>query len=73
MKWTKEPPYREGWYWIKLFFEFRTEIRIVNVQYLVTGSNELYFTDGDGIYDVDHTSAEWSGPIPEPEDITCQI
>ena len=76
LKWTKEPPQEEGWYWIKLFYEFNTEKRIVYVQELVTGSiGALYFTDGDGIFtdgesiiDVEHVSAEWAGPIPEPED-----
>ena len=69
LKWTKEPPQEEGWYWIKLFYEFNTEKRIVYVQELVTGSiGALYFTDGDGIFDVERAPAEWAGPIPEPEE-----
>ena len=68
MKWTIKEPSCEGWYWVKLFFEFSTEKRIVHVKSLFNGSFELYFTDGESIFDVSNTSAEWAGPIPEPEE-----
>ena len=77
LKWTKEAPSESGWYWVKLFYEFSTDKRIVYVQELFSGSTGiLYFTDGESIFtdgesiiDVEHvSSAEWAGPIPEPEE-----
>ena len=68
LKWTKKPPYKEGWYWVKMVFEFSDVKRIVYVQELFGGSTgTLYFTDGDAIFNVEYANAEWAGPIPEPE------
>ena len=70
LKWTKEPPSKEGWYWVELYhFGFGTsKKRIVYVQDMSSDNTlSLGFTDGEIIYDVDGAHAEWAGPIPEPE------
>ena len=65
MKWTSEPPKKDGWYWLKanhfylqcVWFEmFATGPRIS-----VCGTDVYYYLH-------DFSNAQWAGPIPEPEE-----
>lgn len=58
MKWTKERPEVDGWYW---FFDV-ADPEIVEVK-----DNHVYWTRS-GDCSLDELDGEWSGPIPEPED-----
>ena len=57
MKWGKEKPKSEGWYWMR-----KNWITCAYVQ----NENGKFFIAGSKIPD----NAEWAGPIPEPKDCT---
>lgn len=68
MKWTKELPKCDGFYWYKK--NIGDNLDIVQVRY--TDDPELtmvWFNGGEITESLRlHTGAFWSGPIPEPED-----
>jgi hypothetical protein len=59
MKWTKEKPNKEGWYWVK----FNS---LKSITYVCKIGNTLISTAYN--YKKIPPEAEWAGPIPEPEE-----
>lgn len=57
MKWTKERPTVEGWYW------YRDDNRAAQI---VGVGKRAGFMDGK-VVELDELSGEWAGPIPPPE------
>ena len=67
MKWTKELPKEEGWYWYKEIHkdpEWRKP-RVLHVSWNID-HDELLFTDGRSPRNLSNWPGEWAGPIPLP-------
>jgi len=79
MKWSKELPKKEGFYWLRTetFFKGKLfkEIRIVEVRKKINCNNEFYYcATGDCLDNCDDVSnvkyydkVLWYGPLKEPE------
>lgn len=70
MKWTKEPPYKQGWYWNKIG---RFEVTDSDLVYVVWSDRKKRFVglDVDSLEYVDLNyfgDCEWFGPIEPPEE-----
>ena len=77
MKWTKEKPTKEGWYWFRHQIVLPEGCEIVKVydRFFITGKGKkcvlgshMGFVLEDLYCDEDIPYAEWAGPIPEPEE-----
>lgn len=72
MKWTKEKPQKEGWYWARQLDEYSEDLYQEELVYVMeTGVyNEFGAHFLDGYYKLSElTGAEFSDtPIPEPEE-----
>ena len=65
MKWTKEKPSKEGWYWKRLVLKnWNGKAEIVRI--FRAEHRALVIEGGRG--SVKDMNFEWSGPIPEPEE-----
>ena len=64
MKWTKEKPKSEGWYWLKQKDSFDNRGYFIRVEYVRWYDKKLCIMNW-AIPD----NAEWAGPIPEPEEV----
>ena len=62
LKWTKDKPTKEGYYWLK---EDKTESEIVLIQELFDGL-WIWIQRDEDVYALPE-DAEWAGPIEEPE------
>ena len=60
LKWTKEKPTKDGWYWFR-HKAFNTYIA------KVTCGGTILFGQYFNVKDINN-DAEWAGPIPEPEE-----
>ena len=65
MKWTKEKPKVDGWYWI-FEEEFSPVPEVVNVMISPDG---IFFDYGEDSYlaNDDFKKAKWAGPIARPK------
>lgn len=52
LRWTKEPPTKPGWYWVRFDKE---EIRMLEIRRSELKTIQKF------------TEWEWAGPIPEPK------
>ncbi len=66
MKWTKEKPSGQGWYWWK-----RDPYVTASIEHIYVGRTDgalfMYLPRGAGVA-VDRLPGEWAGPIQEPEE-----
>jgi len=71
MKWTKEPPTKPGWYWVKGKYD-RWPIEISRNR-----NGDLSVNCNEGDYSIPEYKSMrrielWSGPIPEPEEVPSE-
>ncbi len=70
LKWTREKPTAEGWYWYRWAdasaFEGVSTSEIGYVDRNDSGSTQFHEADGPCL--VSSLKGWWSGPIPTPED-----
>ena len=62
LKWTKELPTQEGWYWNK---EINYKPECVKVD--ITANGEFYVLYDEEMQNVKRFGGEWYGPIEPPE------
>ena len=62
LKWTKEKPTQNGWYWYKGCDGIK-DIVDVDIK-----EDNVSFMDFPGAQSLELMNGEWCGPIPEPED-----
>ena len=67
MKWTSEAPTKTGWYWIK---STNWVPHIVEVAFIPRLKKSFFWGVASDISEPcdKYPDAQWSGPIPEPED-----
>lgn len=74
MKWTKEIPQKEGWYWWRASAEHTPEVFLVIAD--SSGNLIVEYRDGkwervrvfeNGFHPGNYPGKQWAGPIPEPE------
>ena len=65
MKWRKEPPDKPGWWWMREPGK-SPEIALVAVASWLGG--KLFAITTGAAPPVDTISAEWAGPIKEPQE-----
>ena len=56
LRWTKEPPTEQGWYWFR-------NLSAKGTKYLPQIVNTIEFKERNS-----HPDDEWAGPIQEPDD-----
>ena len=65
MKWSDDAPDKPGWWWM------REQGRLPEVVHIATASwlgGRLFAITAGAAPPVDKISAQWAGPIPEPEE-----
>jgi len=67
LKWTKDLPTKEGWYWHRYYFDelmFMEPLRVIV-------DEEPFYCERPGVYDytdlIEFEGDEWYGPIEPPE------
>lgn len=68
MKWTRELPTVEGWYWRRRDIgETPVMLNVVGIGSFMYGKDVLYVINGNGRYLLESIGGEWQGPI-KPEE-----
>ena len=65
LRWTKEMPTKEGWYWLRRPWLIPTD-KLVKVEQSRTGAYWGYWDHGGNFYECSWDRLLWAGPIPEP-------
>jgi len=67
LKWTKEKPTQDGFYWCR--FRHPNVMQQLIAMVLVNAKGRYGITVGSSdAHDIDSYDGEWAGPIPMPEE-----
>lgn len=65
LRWTKESPTKDGWYWWK---DARVGEVFVAWVFTVLRTYARLLDGNDNDYEIEKLDGEWAGPIPEPKE-----